>query len=363
MAVSKYPGYGPTLSTFKTKNNSLTESDGEIRALMAAHGIQNKRDNDLMYNRFSRIHAIDPYNAMTVTREYIFFTKPDLHLFNLYSGRIADSLKNYAFFQDAIDRYRLVCEQLQSSISKIDNVSTTNIHSPFITLLSNTVTSELELPDIEAENELESGANVYGTKISYRGNSYPSDQEHTFSLEFEDTKYLEVYMFFKIWDEYCRYKNLGLIDLNPSSESDDARWIDYTWRKILHDQIAVYKFVVGEDGSTLTYWAKYTGVYPTNVPRSALSNMNNSDGQKLTVNFKAQFVRDMDPVILGDFNTVALGSGKYDRYSKLPIFNSIYHNFEGDWAITPYIGQLESRKGESLSQLEKLTQYRLLWKG
>ena len=363
MANAKYPSYGPTLSTFKDKNNTLIENDAEIRALMAAHGIQNKRENNLMYNKFSRIHAIDPYNAMTVTREYIFFTKPDLHLFNLKNGKIATSLSNYAFFQDAIDRYKIVCEQLQSSITKISNTETRNRNCPFITLLSNTVTSELELPDIEAENELETGANVFGTKISYRGNSYPSDQEHTFSLEFEDTKYLEVYMFFKIWDEYCRYKNLGLIELNPSDSSDDARWIDYTWRKILHDQIAVYKFVVGEDGSTLTYWAKYTGVYPTNVPRSALSNMNNSDGQKLTVNFKAQFVRDMDPVILGDFNTVALGNNSYNRYGRLPIFNSVYHNFEGSWAEIPYIGQIENRNGETLSPVEKLTKYKLLWKG
>ena len=88
--------------------------------------------------------------------------------------------------------------------------------------------------------------------------------------------------------------------------------------------------------------------------------MNNSDGQKLTVNFKAQFVRDMDPTILGDFNTVALGYDNYNRRSSLPLFDSNMHTFNGTWSTMPFIAQVDDSKG--LSQLEKLTKYRLLWK-
>ena len=364
MSSDKISTYGKTLQNFSNKTTFTNYSDynHEIRDIMASQGIVNVRRDNKLYNKFSRIPNIDPYNNMSVTREYLFFTKPDLHLLNTTNGKIANSLQYYSFFNDAVERYKPVCEQLQLSMLGVNGTYTANgnkIFSPFINLLSNTVQSELDLPDIEAEHDQETGANVYGTKISYRGNSYPSDQECSFSLEFEDTKYLEVYMFFKIYDEYCRYKNMGLIEFDYSNDpnNDDIRWINYTINKVLHDQFSIYKFVVGEDGMTLIYWAKYTGVYPTGVPRSALSNMNNNEGQKLTVNFKAQFVRDMDPMILSDFNTVALNSRDY--LQELPLFNKDKLHIEGEWASMPYIKAV-SYKDETL--VDKMTRYRLLWK-
>ena len=323
-----------------------------IEHIMNSAGVYDKKKMGWL-TKFRRYPGADPFNAMTVTQEYLFFTKPDLHLMNQSTGKVADSLKTYPFFVDAVDRFRPICEQLQLSMSS--KIRFTNNRHPFMPILSNTVTSTLELPDIEAENEQETGANVYGTKITYRGNSYPSDQECSFSLEFEDTKYLEVYMLFKIYDEYCRYKNMGLIDI--TNRSDDQRWLNYTINKVLHDQFSIYKIVVGEDGMTIIYWAKYTGVYPTGVPRSAMSDMTNSEGQKITVNFKAQFVRDMDPYILSEFNNIALSSGFYDNRADLPLYSKTLGTIDGRWASVPYIHQLNN-----LSTEQKVGKYILGWK-
>lgn len=358
----KISAYSKTLRDFPNRN-ILNPNNSDVRALMMANGIYDKRENDRMYNYFLRIPAMDPYNAVTVTHEYLFFTKPDLHLMNS-NGKVATSLAKYPFFIDAVDRYKPVCEQLQLSCkrntsSRGSNLDLSASKNPFATLLSNTVKSELELPGIESENDQETGANVYGTKITYRGNSYTSDQDCSFSLEFEDTKYLEVYMFFKIYDEYCRYKNMGLIEFTDP-EGEDLIWVNYTLNKVLHDQFSVYKFVVGEDGMTLLYWAKYTGVYPTGVPRDAFSNMNNEEGQRLTVNFKAQFVRDMDPIILSEFNNVALNdTNNYSHRGNLPLFDQNRHHIDGTWSIMPYIARVDYRDETTA---DKMTRYRLLWK-
>lgn len=350
--------YGDTLSTFPNKSSLISPSNSDIRANLASRAVYDKREMD-WYNKFVRFPGPDPYNAMTVTHEYLFFTKPDLHLINLNTNGIANALANVPFFEDAVVRYRSVCEQLQVSLINKPGNTVTGSRNPFAAILSNTVRSGLDLPDIESENDQETGANVYGTKITYRGNSYTSDQECSFSLEFEDTKYLEVYMFFKIYDEYCRRKNLGLIELDPSSKSsnDDSRWINYVLNKVLHDQFSVYKFVVGEDGITLIYWAKYTGVFPTGVPRSAFSDMTNEEGQKITVNFKAQFVRDMDPAILGDFNTVAL-TDYYNGLYDLPLYNQNTQQMDGTWSSMPYIAKIKNPVGE----VAKMAQYQLRWK-
>ena len=325
----------------------------EVTKLMHSHGIYDRRDSNAMFSKFSRIPFIDPFNNTSVTKEYLFFTKPDLHLFKSGGVKIADSLSKYSFFADAIDRYPNVCKQLQASLGESSKVAT----NPFITLLSNSVRSGLDTPDLESSNELETGANVYGTKITYRGSSYTSDQDLTFSLEFEDTKYYEVYMLFKIYDEYSRYKQMGMIDLDWNNQ-DDKRWINYTISKILHDQFSVYKIVVGEDGQTIVWWGKYTGVYPTNVPRDAFGDMNKQEVQRLTVNFKAQFFRDMDPIILTELSRVAL-TDAYANRSNVALWDYKNKRINGEWASVPYVMRVID---DTNSEIGKMMQYKLLWK-
>ena len=367
--------YGRTLSNYSGAR-SLLPSNSEIQSLLNSHGIYNRRDMD-WYKKFVRFPGADPFNTMTTTKEYLFFTKPDLHLLNVSTGKIANFLKPYTFFVDVCDRYKPVCEQLQSTLNS--SGSTTKSKNPFMTILTNSVRSGLDLPGLESENDLETGANVYGTKITYRGNSYTSDQDCSFSLEFEDTKYLEVYMLFKIYDEYCRLKNLGMLELTPPSKSDsssydsntmnndDSTWINYTRKKILHDQFSIYKFVVAEDGMTIIYWARYVGVFPTGAPRDAFSDMDNDGTQKITVSFKAQFVRDMDPIILSDFNRIAMTS-YYSSRADLPLFNTDTKTIDGRWSSMPYI--VEEREYNSRGNYVargnidtyRMGKYKLLWK-
>lgn len=351
--------YSPTLANKSSLASSITDQYGEItnssiKSLMAAQGLFDSKDNsnetEWRY-KFSRFPFIDPYNTMGVTHEYVFFTKPDLHLLNTSTKRLARALQNYTFFTDVYERYYHLLEQLQSSANTYS--------SAFMNLLSNTLRGELDIPELEAENDLETGANVYGTKITYRGNSYAADQEHNFSLEFEDNKYLEVYMLFKIYDEYCRLKNIGMIDFSPS-DSDDAHWIQYTLNKVLHDQFSIYKFITSDDGMNLIYWGKYTGVYPTGAPRNAFSNMDGGP-QKLTVSFKAQFFRDMDPSILAEFNRIGIYTkNRYYYADDLPLFDSLNNTIDGTWSSMPYIYSTPTE--ERVGAKGKIMRYQLRWK-
>ena len=352
------PTYGKTLEGLTEAQRDLL-NNSDILSTLASAGVYDKRKMGWL-TKFARFKGADPYNTMTTTHEYLFFTKPDLHLMNRFTGSVADSLSYYPFFVDAVNRFKPICEQLQ--VSMINNTNSfTKSKSPFMTILSNTVRSSLELPDIESENDLETGANVYGTKITYRGNSYTSDQDCSFSLEFEDTKYLEVYMLFKIYDEYCKYKSLGLIDIDPSN-NDDTRWMNYTLNKILHDQFSIYKIVTAEDGMSIIYWSKYTGVFPTGAPRSALGDMNNDGQQVITVNFKAQFVRDMDPYTLTEFNRISLGEATFKNAADLPLFsnNERLSTIDGRWASTAYVDIIDGYN--SLPSDQRMCKYLLKWK-
>ena len=220
--------------------------------------------------------------------------------------------------------------------------------SKFINLLSNTVRSNLDLPGISAD-EYETSANIYGTALSYRTTSHKSDEAYDFSLEFEDTKYLEVYMFFKLFDEYERRKYFG--EIKPNEK--------YIYRKILHDQISIYKFVVGEDGETLIYWAKLYGCYPKGIPRDSVSDLTSNGPLKFSVSWRAQFVDDMDPQILMDFNRLVLH--KYNNTKDLDLYNQDIKGPDGRWAQIPYIA-VPNIKANPLETKEMNHKYMLKWR-
>lgn len=313
-------GISPSLQN--NKSLSFTPESEDVKTLVMANGIYDRFDMD-WYNKFTRFGVIDPYNTLTTTKEYVFITRPDLCILDPATQNLSKVLQNNVFFVDAVNRYKPLARQLQSSASPKE--------SPFMTVLSNAITSTLDLPGISA-NSIETAANVMGTRINYRGTSYQSDQDFDFNLEFEDTKYLDVYMLFKMYDEYEKLKWQGAIDF---VNAENERWRNYIIDKVLHDQVTMYKIVVGEDGYRIVYWARITGCYPTSIPRDAFSDMSNGTTQRLTVGWKGHFVRDMDPVILYHFNKLV--SDKVKGKTELPLFNSSAHAVDGRWSSTPYI--------------------------
>lgn len=296
------------------ENFTNLEKQDDIHQLLMANNIYRRGDMKL-FNRFNRFGYLDPYNTLTSCREYLFFVKPDLHIFkNKETSELNPEIANMTIFKDAIKRYKPVLKQLQASATTA---------RPFMNLLSNRVASKLDLPGISADS-IETARNIYGSLTSYRLTSVKSDTDFDFSLEFRDTKSLQVYMLFKLFDEYERKKFNG--EITPPD-------ISYITNRVLHDQMCVYKFIVGEDGESIIYWAKLTGVYPTNVPRDSFSDLEAGD-IRFSISFKCSFVEDMNPDILSDFNKVVKGITN----NTLPLYNAKADRMEGEWAVMPYIG-------------------------
>jgi len=307
-----------------------TESD--LQKTVTNAGIYNKGyiENHTKFNKFK---VLDPYNRVSTTKEYVFFTKPDLHIFsNGASGVLNPELATSSIFQDALSRVPHVLTAMQYSASKT---------YPFINLLSNHIQSNIDLPGITA-GSVETSANIYGTKLSYRKESAASDEGHEFSIDFEDSKYLEIYMFFKLFDEYQRRKYFGSITPPDSS---------YTINKILHDQISIFKFIVADDGETILHYSKLYGCYPATVPRDSFSEPPAEGGMKYTVHWKSQFVEDMEPTILYDFNLLTANLGG----AISPMYDNAVGGVNAEWVTAPYIAV------QALNGIPKI-KYKLKWK-
>lgn len=281
------------------------------------------------YTKFNRFGCIDPVTTNSEHREYLFFTKPDLNIFNgsAYSElTLNPSLKNYPIFVDAFKRYKNVLVQLEGSVS-----DSTNSKNPFMCILSNAVTSNLDLPSLSAESA-DSSSNIYGTNIQYRSHSLKSDNGYDFSLSFTDTTYLEIYHLVKLYDEFIRLMKLGAVAPKKS----------HIVNRILPDQFSIYKIITATDGETILFAAKITGVYFADVPRSDFGDMP-QDGIKYSLSFHGQFPEDTTPTILTDFNRVTPGSTKsfVNTYSDGRVNN--------DWVSYPVIIASESSKRSSLN--------------
>ena len=326
--------------------NKISGSD--LRAALRSNGIFSKKSiANNQYIKFNRFGYTDPYNTVTSTKELLFFTKPDLNIFgeddvllNISATQSESSLnpaiQNSTLFTFALESYFPVLKQLQYSADK---------STPFMCILSNRVTSPLELPGISAE-QIESSANAYGTTISYRGHSIKSDQAHSFSLSFKDSSYLEVYMLAKLYDEYHKLVKLGRAQ--PKKQ--------YIINRILDDQFSIYKFILADDGETILYWAKVTGVFITDVPRSDFSEF--PEGEvKFSLSFYGQFVKDMDVTILSEFNAVS--SLMSDKTELIDTFDVTRGLVDNRWVARPYITKDTSsrRSGNKLGD----TVYKMKW--
>ena len=343
----------PSLSVSPTLQNnkslSFNDNNSDIKESLLANNIADRYDQDWC-NKFSRFGVIDPYTTLTTTKEYVFFTKPDLCLINASktsANRVVVSpvLESNAFFVDAINRYPDMAMQLQSSCG--------NVKNPFMTVLSNSIMSTVDIPGISASS-IETASTVMGTTISYRGTSFKSDEDVSFNTEFLDTKNLDLYMLFKMYDEYEKLKWEAAITPYDEELAGTSRWKDYILNKILYDQIAVYKFIVAEDGMRIVYWARIVGCYPDSISRDNFSNGTNSDLKTVSIGWKGHFVRDMDPAIIFQFNRIALRNrtGRVE----IPLYDTTNHRMQGKWTSCPYIKiSTKYEKG-----LEKRTYY-LSW--
>lgn len=359
-------------TNFLEKSKITSEDINNIRQGTTLYPV-----HDMLVNRFAkfaRYGFLDPVNENSGAREYLFFSKPDLHLFNDGGTILNPELKSISFFHEAFKRYRYSMHCLQQYYgaatilpSNIGSLSeAVKLNSRFIPLLSNQVSSSLDLPTISA-TEITNNQNLFSINTSYREGSEINDCAYDFSLEFQDTKYLDTYMFFKIYDEYVRAKYK--VEVTPNRD-------EYIMSKINPELFSIWKIIV-DDTNRIIFWAKAIGVSPMSVPRDTMSNFE-TNGIKFTINMKAQFVKDMDPTNLFELNHLtaqSLGQNtrllyEPDTWRRLALPLSSTNNFnmaDTSWAAYPFVvldNRSPARSGQTDSIISSDSDhkfYRLMW--
>lgn len=269
------------------------------------------------FDKFARIQYNDPYNAINKTKEYVFFTKPDLNL--VENGSLLKQITD-PFIQYTFKTYPKVIEQLRC------------INGVLSPILSNRISEPLDIPSINLK-EIETNKNRFGTSVEYTSHYFDSDENSTFTVEFIDDKYLTIYKIFRVWAAYSNLKSIGVI---PTQEK-------YIKSREIYDQISIYKIITLWNGVDILYFGKYTGCGLRSINRDTFSSV---DGTvNISVGFKSFCYRDMDPSILLELNNLvgeSLSGGISAK--KMPLTNR-NGMFDGSWAAAPYFDVSGKKNG------------------
>ena len=134
-----------------TKFIRYTSGDGLMNSVhfhhledsLASNRIFSKNEIQL-YDKISRHGYFPLYDNEQVTKEYLFFTKPDLNIFGdgselsfKYSEDLNPVLANIPFFVEANIRNKDAIRQLQYSVRDLSGIK-----NPFMYLLSNPIKSK-----------------------------------------------------------------------------------------------------------------------------------------------------------------------------------------------------------------------------
>lgn len=315
--------------------DDISESDSLLRRTLRANGIYELRD--MNYNSsFYRFPRWDPYHLVEGTKELVFFTKPDLPI--LSNGTLNSSAEcnaaEVSLFKSLYDLGygKTTLTDLCFHNGLVDK------DCPFIRILTNRISAPVDIPDIRVDS-LESAQNMYGTKLYYPKSSMGSDENIEFSVEFEETNHLEIYYLFKAWDYFRRLCWLGV--MRPD--------INYILNKVLCDHISLYKFILDNDGETILFCCKWTGVYPVSISRNSFGEVPEKGPLKMTIGFKQSgWFEDTDSSVIADFNAL-VSSWKWS-YENMDMWDNEIQAISGENVYIPYIVQDTSVNSDGYSK-------------
>ena len=258
---------------------------------------------------------------------HIFITRPECYICAI-GNQLSTQCYNDEIFYTSWSRMPHISMLLSPNYVTCVNSNDPRFRDNFNYLLSNRVMG-LSSPGFNLEQ--------VNTQKSTRGStvmpgSYVKDQGgHNMSLEFRDTKNLEVFECLRIWMKYIEFVYSGRFassynryeptntyqyTTNSSHNYDqDSRRIRLggtDMRKYLHpydralDYCAtIFDIVTNETGTKILYWCKYVGVYPINCTPTALSTSSNeaiTNEMKFSTTFYYQAKIEMQNKSLVEFN-------------------------------------------------------------
>lgn len=260
------------------------------------HYIYEKRD----FEGF-RIDRKAEHDVPVTGYTYVFFTMPEMAVTPERCKFGYGSEKLYDINSRALKLPRYSNSvPVESIYSKHICNSLGGIGTPYINIFTNRC-SNIPAEDQELAT-MDYGETYSRYKILLGTTTKDSRIGGNVTFKFREDQYLNITKIVKLWVEYIEglYRGdvISVTGANMTFDSLHAASIDY--------MCSIFCFNTLPDGKTLTYWSKYTGCFPTNIPYGVHQGEDGTINgiNEVEVKFAFAFKEDLDPQILRDFNLI-----------------------------------------------------------
>ena len=321
--------YTTNVNGITTNRNGTTGEEliQEIRENLNIYsGWTKYQVNNKYHTEFNRFKLDHPDIFLRSTIGYIVFTRPDLNLLNTDGSLVTNVSVDPRMRYIASNNMHLV----QSLTHQYDGTTGHNFN-PFLSNLA----QSLEVMDDSVE-QFETGETFTGYKFQYSKHNIRSITAGTLNIKFQETFDLGITNLFQLWVDYQSNVYRGL--MLPKD--------DYIWFRNVDYMCNVYYFLLDQDGETLLFWSKYFGVFPLNVPKSALSFDAGSNVQlpEMQVSFAYIYKEDLSPATLVEFNDDA-GLTGMTNISYVPTYDATLGHSGKTWAGVPFVSSFRGNNG------------------
>lgn len=274
------------------------------------------------YNRFK---VVNPNDLLTKAFPHVFFIRPSCELLDFSTGNtpsLGYNVKNIPLY----NLYYKNCPEVIYSLVKGYGTG----HN-FMMALSNRAES-FELRDRTLEFDTY-GKSFRGNSVAYGRHSEKSTAAGEFSVQYTDDYDLHILKIHELWIDYISKIKTGRF--TPTESNVLNKVLDYAG--------SVFYFVCGPDGETIIYCAKYTGVFPTTIPDSALnySKGNVISNPTYSITYQYSWSEPDVPEIITDFNMASSPVNYVAEASYQPDILSTGTT----WVGAPYIEAVKQNDG------------------
>lgn len=275
----------------------------------------NFNKNVSYYNRFKK--AL-PDDVLSRGFMHIFFTRPDCNLFDASTGGLVSDIKNNPSLSYIYARKPELVKELvlQNGVDNHD----------FMMLLSNRA-KNFSITD-EGITYDKYGKTLGGYSVAF-GRRKDSELGGSFDISYNDTRDLDIINLHKLWIDYINNVYRGI--WNPKTK--------YMYKKIIDYACSVYVIITAEDFETILFWTKYYGVFPTNVPYSALSWSGNSviTNPDISISYQYSWKEDYNPLGLTELNVNTFRTNHPTQVAYIPTYVPELGRTGYTWVGAPFV--------------------------
>lgn len=275
---------------------------------------KNFKYNTEYYNRFK---TAMPDDVLTRGFMHIFFTRPDCNLLTIDRSKLNEDIDSDPSLSYIYAKKPDLVKQL---------VLNNGENHDFMMLLSNKAKS-FSLTD-EGITSDKYGKSFGGHSVAF-GRRKDSELGGSFEVSYDESRDLDIINLHKLWIDYINNVYRG-------------KWspkIEYIYNKIIDYACSVYVIITAEDFETILFWTKYYGVFPVNVPYSALSWNGNGviTNPNVSISYQYSWKEDFNPLGLTELNINTFRKKNPGVTTYRPTFNTTLGRTGYTWVGAPFV--------------------------